>query len=95
VKEPADRLQGGLRKHKIVQVPPTEKKERSGIENVYRLFRTQTKKRNQFYTLDWQCGTLQNSVFRRISHAEKLLNRYAKMSMIPDISANIPYKGLS
>lgn len=25
VKEPGDRLQGGLRKHKMFQVPPTEK----------------------------------------------------------------------
>lgn len=34
VKEPADRLQGGLRKHKVVKFHQMKKKERSGIENV-------------------------------------------------------------
>jgi hypothetical protein len=60
VKDPGDSLQGGLKKHKMVHVPPNKKK--STASRKCSLFSTQRKKGNQFYVFGLRSGTLQNSV---------------------------------
>jgi hypothetical protein len=78
VENPAEHLQGGLKVHIMVQVPPSEKKKRYGVDEVQSLFSTLTKKSHQFYRFNLQGGTSQKSVFWWISHEEKWLKRYAK-----------------
>jgi hypothetical protein len=57
VKDSVDHLQVGLRKHKMVHVPASEKKEICGIKKVHSLFSTQRKKGNQLYVFGLRCGT--------------------------------------
>lgn len=46
------------------------------------------RKETRLCVFNLQCGTLQNCMFWWISHTKKLLNRYAKFNMIPDIYPN-------
>jgi hypothetical protein len=77
VKEPADRLQGGLRKRKMVQVPPTEKGKDRHRECVPVVQNTNEEKKPVLYArlVVWHSAKL---CVCRISHAEKNTQQVCK-----------------
>ncbi|XP_033607027.1 uncharacterized protein LOC117282245 [Cryptotermes secundus] len=67
VKDPANRLEGGLKIQKMVHVPPSNKKKNGAMRKCHMCAKPKIRKETRW------CGSLQTFMFQCLSHEEKLL----------------------